>query len=200
MVPAVLLLAVSACGAEPAPPAPGTGLPDRNSAASTCPEGGAEISALNGEAAMGLRVLTLEMRNCGTETLRIDGYPDVRLLDEDGQPLEVRVEHGSAAISRIDSFEVPPAGFALGPGDRATAGVVWRNTYDDTTHPPQVGAKIDIAPLAGLPRQVFTPRLGPDGGTPSPDSPATTIDLGSTGRIGLSPWRAPEGQGDRPRP
>ncbi|MEV0675608.1 DUF4232 domain-containing protein [Actinosynnema sp. NPDC050436] len=190
-----LLLVVTACSALPLPPAP-TSSP----AAPPCPEAGVEITALSGEAAMGLRVLTLEMRNCGSGTQRFRGYPDVRLLDEDGQPLDVRVEHGSASISPIASFEVPAAEFALGPGDRATAGIVWRNTYDDTTNPPQVGAEIDIAPLAGLPRQVFTPRLDPDGGTPSPNSPATTIDLGSTGRIGLSPWSAAEGPGDRPRP
>ncbi|MEU4804231.1 DUF4232 domain-containing protein [Actinosynnema sp. NPDC023587] len=191
LVPLVLLLAVTACGGPPPPPAPSP-----SPTAPACPEGGVEIAAIGGEAATGLRVLTLEMRNCGTGTHRIAGYPDVRLLDEDGQPLEVRVEHGSAGISLIESFEAPPAEFALGPGDRATAGIVWRNTYDDTTKPPQVGVRIDIAPLAGLPRRTFTPRLGVDGGPPSTDSEATTIDLGSTGRIGLSPWRAPEGQGE----
>ncbi|MBW4721945.1 DUF4232 domain-containing protein [Saccharothrix obliqua] len=181
-----LLLVLTACGGTPEPPPPSP-----SPSAPPCPEGGVEFGTVGGEAAMGLRVLTLEMRNCGTGEYRVSGYPDLRLLDEDGTPLDVVVEHGSTGVSRIESFEQPPTELVLAPGDHATAGIVWRNTYHDTTNPPQVGARIDIAPLEGRPRQTFTPRLGTDGGPPQSSSPATTIDLGSTGRIGVSPWQPP---------
>ncbi|WP_433261950.1 DUF4232 domain-containing protein [Actinosynnema sp. CS-041913] len=189
----LLLLSVTACGSPSAgqqltlaptssssrPPAPTT---------SPCPEGGVLVTALSGDAAMGLRVLTLQMRNCGTAPYTVAGYPDLRLLDEDGDVLDVEVQRGSAGVSRIDSFEVPPQEITLQPGDTAKTGLVWRNTYDDTTDPPQVGTRIDIAPAVGRPRQTFMPRLGPNGEPWAEDMPPVTVDLGSTGKLGVSPW------------
>ncbi len=184
LVSLLLLLAVTACS-TPAPlPTP----PPTPTTTGPCPDGGVVITALDSEAAMGLRVLSLQLRNCGTRPYEVNGYPDLELPAEDGQRLDVRVEHGSSGISRIESFERQPTSITLKPGDRATAGIVWRNTYDDTTNPPQVGAQLDVAPLAGRPRQTFTPRLEANGDPWREDNPAVTIDLGSTGRIGVSPW------------
>ncbi|MBB5957070.1 hypothetical protein FHS29_003663 [Saccharothrix tamanrassetensis] len=183
LVSLTLVLAVTACGYQPPLPSPA---PSPSPAA--CPAGGLAFSAAGGDAAMGLRVLVLRMDNCGTEPYAVEGYPDLKLLDEDGRVLDVRVLRGSKEISTVESFEVPPTPVTLQPGDAATTGLVWRNTYDDTTNPPQVGVRIDIAPLAGRPRQTFTPHLGPDGAPGGAESNPVTIDLGSTGKLGVSPW------------
>jgi len=182
LVPLALLLAVAACGGPPPvpPPAPTPSGPP-------CPAGGVDIAAEGGEAAMGLRVLKLRMRNCGATPYPVSGYPDLELLDEDGQVLDVEVQRGSTGISRVDWFEAPPREVTLQPGDTATSGLVWRNTYDDTTEPPQVGTRIAVAPVAGRPRLTFRPEPAGAGGTATP----TTIDLGSTGVVGVRAWTTP---------
>ncbi|MEV6653527.1 DUF4232 domain-containing protein [Streptomyces sp. NPDC051219] len=125
---------------------------------------------------MGLRLVNLDMVNCGTRPFTVKGYPDLRLLDRDRAPLAVTVVRGSTEISRIDSFEQEPGTVTLQPGESASAGLVWRNSVTDVTRPPSNGASLDIAPVAGLPRQTVTPK-GP-------------IDVGTTGKLGVSAWRA----------
>ncbi|CAL9415670.1 hypothetical protein SUDANB95_01740 [Actinosynnema sp. ALI-1.44] len=187
-----LLLLVGACGTPPVAARSGDLSLTPTAEAPPCPTSGVAVSALESEAASGLRVLTLKMLNCGTEPYSVTGYPDVRLLDADGQPLNVRVLNGpaSAEISAVDSFAAQPAEVVLQPGEHATSALLWRNTYDNTTEPPRVGVRLDIAPTAGAPRQTFIPRLPPNGEPSRVDAPAVTIDLGSTGRIGVAPWRA----------
>ncbi|NUT99351.1 MAG: DUF4232 domain-containing protein [Saccharothrix sp.] len=188
-----LLLLLAACGTPPVDARSGdlTLVPTVQAPPTACPPSGFTVSALESEAAMGLRVLTLKAVNCGTEPRTVTGYPDVRLLDADGRPLDVRVLTGSASaeISAVDAFTAPPGEVVLQPGEHATSAVLWRNTYDDISNPPQVGARIDIAPVRDGPRQTFTPRLPPNGEPSRVDSPAVTLDLGSTGRIGIAPWR-----------
>ncbi|WP_455362472.1 DUF4232 domain-containing protein [Streptomyces sp. SYSU K21746] len=174
----------SACDAPPPPEAaPGPSrsfpdiapVPDGSAAPGGCPAPGVAIREGGSDAAMGLRVVTLEMVNCGTRPFTVKGYPDLRLLDEDRAPLAVRVVRGSTEISRIESFEQPPVSVVLRPGERATAGLVWKNTVTDVTRPAAHGAYLDIAPVAGMPRQRVTPE-GP-------------IDLGTTGRLGVGAWQ-----------
>ncbi|XVV01134.1 DUF4232 domain-containing protein [Actinosynnema sp. CA-248983] len=186
-----LLLLVGACGTPPVAARSGDLTLAPTVSAPVCPESGVEVSALESEAASGLRVLSLKVVNCGTEPYTVTGYPDVRLLDADGRALDVRVLTGaaSAEISRVESFTAPPREVVLQPGGHATSALLWRNTYDDVSKPPQVGVKIDIAPVAGAPRQTFTPRLPPNGEPSRVDAPAVTLDLGSTGRVGVAPWR-----------
>lgn len=124
---------------------------------------------------MGLRVLTIELVNCGTAPYTVNGYPTIRILDEQRKPVEVTVGRGSSGISTIDSFEVPPKSVTLQPGQKAVAGLVWRNTVTDTSVPAN-GRFVEVAPAADVPPQVV-----------EPDGP---IDVGTTGRLGVSPWRA----------
>lgn len=134
------------------------------------------------DAAMGLRVMTLTLTNCGTETLQLNGYPSITLLDEDREPLTVAVGQGSFGISSETGLDAEPQPVTVAPGASATTGLLWRNTYDDTTAPPVVGVHLEIAVAVGQPSQVFTP-VSPRGG------PAT-LDLGSTGKVGVGPWTA----------
>ncbi|WP_447006845.1 DUF4232 domain-containing protein [Saccharothrix isguenensis] len=170
-----LLLAVSACGtSQPVPPPP-------SPSAETCPAG-VEYAVKGEEGAMGLRVMTLEATNCGTETLELNGYPSVTVLDADRKPLPVTVGQGSSGISRVDAFDADPQPVVVRPGESAVTGLLWRNTYADVTAPPVVGEHLEIAVADGRPAQVFTP-IG-ERGDP------LTIDLGSTGELGVRPWTA----------
>lgn len=133
---------------------------------------------------MGLRVLGLRLTNCGTETLTLDGYPSVTVLGADHEPLTIAVVPGSAGIAGgVPAFDAEPRPVVVAPGESATTGLVWRNTYTDVSAPPVVGAHLEIAVAAGRPVREFTPV--DESGDP------VTIDLGSTGKLGLRPWTTP---------
>jgi hypothetical protein len=175
----LLLFVVSACTA--APPVPPPVPPPPSPSADTCPTG-VEYAVTGEEAASGLRVLTLELTNCGTEALALDGYPSVTVLDSEREPLPVAVGHGSSGISSVEVFDAEPRPITVWPGESAVTGLLWRNTYTDTSAPPVLGEHLEIAVAPGQPTRVFTP-VG-EHGTP------VTIDLGSTGELGLRPWTA----------
>lgn len=164
-----LLFAVSACTAAPPVPPP---------SADSC----VEYAVTGQEAASGLRVLTLELTNCGTKALALDGYPSVTVLDGERRPLPVAVGPGSSGISAVEAFDAAPRPVTVAPGGSAVTGLLWRNTYTDTSAPPVVGEHLELAVAAGEPTEVFTPTG--DHGEP------LTIDLGSTGKLGLRPWTA----------
>ncbi|MGA4838758.1 DUF4232 domain-containing protein [Streptomyces sp. G45] len=72
-------------------------------------------------------------------------------------------------------------------GESATAVVVWRNTYTDTTKAPVKGEHLKVVPVPGGPARTVTPYGG--------------VDLGSTGRLGVTAWRkAPPKKPRRPLP
>jgi len=107
---------------------------------------------------------------------RLQGYPVVRALDEHRKTIVIDVLRDVDKIAGgIPGWDGSPPAVVLGPGERAEAVVVWRNTYDDLTFPPVEVPYLRIAPLAGRKSQVV-----------APDHP---LDLGSTGRIGVSHWR-----------
>lgn len=192
-----LLGLLTACGSKPAseavaapapPPAPHAETLDPSqrpygdlptatpTAPPTCPESGVYVQAEEPSAAMGLRAMSLKLTNCGKRTYTLKGYPTVRVLDEDGKPLDVRVKHGSAGIATLDNFDAPPRQVTLRPQETAVAGVVWRNTVTDPTTQAVNGQALDVAPAQGSPRQTVT----------------ELIDLGNTGKLGVSPWYTPE--------
>ena len=141
-----------------------------------CPAEGVRLEPGTGDAAMGLRVLGITLVNCGTRTYRLTGYPAVRALDEDRAPLDIRILRGVTEIVGSGlPWDGPPASVALRPGEQAGAAVAWRNTYDDTRKPPVEARYLRIEPLAGRPAQTVEPE--------------SRIDLGSTGRLGVSAWK-----------
>ncbi|MEU2868817.1 DUF4232 domain-containing protein [Streptomyces olivoreticuli] len=186
-----LLIAVgllSACGAptpmaepEPVAPkvrpadAPSSGAPSNEPPPLDCPESGLIAQAGPANAAMGLRVLTVELTNCGKERQVVNGYPDVRILDRDRKPVEVELERGAKSILGQEDFDAGPVRLALLPGQKAVAALAWRNTVDDLTKSPVDGAYLSIAPVPGSARQ----------------NVPETIDLGTTGKLGLSAWAMP---------
>jgi hypothetical protein len=127
------------------------------------------------DAAMGLRAMGIELVNCGSAPFTMNGHPDVRLLGDDRRPLPVTVGRGSSGIATLDSFDAPPTPVTAAPGERLVAGLVWRNKVTDMTTDPVSGTYLEVVPAPGQPPQVVRPE-GP-------------IDLGTTGRLGVAPWR-----------
>ncbi|WP_344828033.1 DUF4232 domain-containing protein [Actinocorallia longicatena] len=142
-------------------------------AAPACPPEGVVVSADEGDAAMGLRVIGVRLRNCGTEPYRVNGYPGLRLRDAEGTALKVDIGHGSGGVSRVESLGHPPRPLVLGPGESATAGIIWRNLVTDATVTATLVTSLDVVPVPDTPAQTV----------------AVHIDLGNTGRIGVSAWR-----------
>jgi hypothetical protein len=159
-----------------APPAPRPSAPASAPAdPAACPASGVRIETDGRDAATGLRLLGLSMVNCGRTTYRVNGYPVLRALDEDRAGLDIKVLRGVDEIAgALPGWTGKPAAVVLKPGQRAGAVVVWRNTYDDITDPPVSAPYLEVAPAAGRPATVLTP---------------DPLDLGSTGRLGVSPWR-----------
>jgi hypothetical protein len=203
----LLALLVSACGirAEPlamTPPPPWTpptttrsrpastqptSPPPSSPPAATCPEPGVVIKTGAVDGAAGLRVMNVEMTNCGTKPFKVKGYPSLRVLDKDKQPITVTVSKGSTAVSRIDEFEVAPKQLTLQPGEKAISGLVWRNLVTDSTVKATQGFYLDIAPLTGQPSQVITYTSG----NPGAPTPEMMIDLGNTTKLGTQAWTKP---------
>ncbi|WP_263455849.1 DUF4232 domain-containing protein, partial [Streptomyces sp. LS1784] len=147
-----------------------------------CPPSGLRLYADEGSAAMGLRAVGLHLRNCGTATVTLDGYPQVQPLDLDHRPLDgVRVLRGGSEIATGTGADDPPRKFDLRPGEGARATLVWRNTTEagEPLNAPyvRVRATPDAAPVMVVPE----------------------LDLGTTGRLGAGAWTR-EDVNDKPSP
>nr|WP_280697506.1 DUF4232 domain-containing protein [Kitasatospora sp. GP82] len=101
-----------------------------------CPETGARLRTGDTEAAMGLRVMTVELVNRGKPPYALDGCPTVRVLDDSLEPFDVYVSHGSSAISTIERFDAGPTPLTVRPGETAVTRPTWRNTVTDVTATP----------------------------------------------------------------
>ncbi|MFD5764628.1 DUF4232 domain-containing protein [Streptomyces sp. NPDC127049] len=137
-----------------------------------CPPSGVRVYADEGDAAMGLRAVGLHLENCGTRPLSLDGYPAVQPLDEDHRALpDVRVLQGGESIAAGTGADGPARPFSLRPGERAQAGLVWRNTTEagDPVNAPYVRVRWrpGAAPVMVVPE----------------------LDLGTTGRLAVGPWK-----------
>ncbi|WP_328935234.1 MULTISPECIES: DUF4232 domain-containing protein [unclassified Streptomyces] len=144
-------------------------------AAGTCPASGIRVSADRGDAAMGLRVVGLHLDNCGTRDYSVDGYPVLELLDDDLQHVDgIKILDGGGGIAPGGVNDKPAGPVTLKPGESALATLVWRNTtqFGTAVNVPyvRVRAKAGAAPV------IVTPNL----------------DLGTTGKLGVTAWRAAE--------
>ncbi|MFF2522680.1 DUF4232 domain-containing protein [Streptomyces liangshanensis] len=144
-----------------------------------CPASGVRVGVDRGDAAMGLRVVSLHLTNCGTRPYSLDGYPLLELLDDRREPVDgVKILDGTGEISTGLGSDVPPESFTLAPGESATAGLAWRNTTQFGT--PVNVPYVRVRAKTGTDPVIVTPSL----------------DLGTTGKLGVGPWRKTEaGQG-----
>ncbi|GAA3434958.1 DUF4232 domain-containing protein [Kutzneria kofuensis] len=161
-------------------PAP-TPQPTTTTTTTAEPPHGPLISLGATDAATGLRVVPIRLANCGSAPLTVNGYPALRVLDDDHQPIDVKVDNGADSVALVPSLQHPPTTFTLEPGQQAEAAVLWKNTVTDSTVVATSGTYFDVAPASGQPWQ-----------TRKPDGP---IDLGNTGKLGVSPWTASSDKG-----
>jgi hypothetical protein len=136
-----------------------------------CLAPGVEISVGEGDGAMGLRAVPIELRNCGSEPYVANGFPVLDVLDADRHVLKVAVLHGTEHISLMEKYPGTPKRIVVAPGQTVTSALVWRNltTVGETV---QNGEYLSVSPAAGQPRHLL----------------ALHVDLGNTGRVALSPW------------
>jgi hypothetical protein len=148
---------------------------EASSASGTCPESGMHLYADEGDAAMGLRVVGLHLVNCGTRPLRLNGYPKLAIQDEDHHAVDgVRILQGTDQISTGVGGDGSPQPVVLRPGEAAVSQLAWRNTT-------QAGEPVN-APYV---RVWAEPAADPVTVVPE-------LDLGTTGKLGVGPWRKDE--------
>ncbi|MFI9847127.1 DUF4232 domain-containing protein [Nonomuraea sp. NPDC051941] len=136
----------------------------------SCAGSGLLLYAEPPDAAMGLRVQTVTLTNCGDTVRQVEGYPRVRLLDEDGEPLKVKIDRGARRVTT--AVEDPgPKAVTVRPGRSAAFTLAWRNTYGGTTRPPAVGATLVVTTGSGRQRV------------------SGLFDLGSTDLLGVTAWK-----------
>lgn len=148
---------------------------EASTASGTCPASGLHVYVDEGDAALGLRVVGLHLVNCGTRPYELNGYPELELLDEDHDKADsVRILHGTDRISTGIGGEGGPQRVVLRPGEAAQTTLAWRNTtgFGDPVNAPyvRVRAKAGASPVTVVPE----------------------LDLGTTGKLGVGPWKKDE--------
>ncbi|MFB1043460.1 DUF4232 domain-containing protein [Streptomyces chrestomyceticus] len=172
----VVALAAAGCsaGSEARPEAKPDPRPSRTAPA--CPEDGVVIKGSQVDAAMGTRAMGITLTNCGKHPYKVNGYAGVQVLDQDRKPLDVKISHGSDVVD-----DVGPEPVTLKPGEHVKAVLMWRNRVTDATRPAVNGAFLALTPAAGGSRPQLVREL---------------IDLGSTGKLGVTAWHR---EGPKPR-
>lgn len=147
-------------------PSSSTAVPGRQGRG--CPASGVRFGTGAGDAAMGLRVLTLTLTNCGKRPYEVDGYPEiVAVLGPEGAPIDgVRIVRGTDEVPMAPADPGPKA-FTLRPGGSARASLYWRMAAEE-------GAYLRVSPRKG--RDAVT--------LPLPDP----LDIGPENTLGASVW------------
>lgn len=138
-----------------------------------CPPSGLDVVIGGEDAAMGHRVVTVQLWNCGDKPYRVKGYPGIELLDAGREPVDVTITHDndSTYTGRRDDR---PRQLTLAPN--ATAGSVlhWNNRVTALDGAPAAGAHLLVTPATGE----------------EPVSLPLGIDLGSDGTLDVTSWAA----------
>ncbi|MEU1436669.1 DUF4232 domain-containing protein [Streptomyces sp. NPDC005775] len=114
-----------------------------------CPASGLVVDMGPVEAALGHRAVGLTLTNCGSEPHRVDGYPSVQALDENGDALPVKVNPGSSYFGN----DKGPEEVMLAPGKTMRSLLVWVST--PTGGDLIEGDALEIAPAPGLEPRTF---------------------------------------------
>lgn len=119
------------------------------------------------EAALGHRASVVTLTNDGEQAVTVDGYPEVRILDADGQDLGVRTEHDSSYMA----IDPGPAPVSIAPGEQVLSVISWSATVTDPDAVDR-GAYVVVTTMPGEPQQTFP----------------LDADLGSTGELSVTAW------------
>ncbi|MFJ6573206.1 DUF4232 domain-containing protein [Streptomyces sp. NPDC091292] len=131
-----------------------------------CPASGVRLTSEPVQGAMGLRMMTLTLTNCGSKPYTLDGYPSLTVLDESEEPMTgVQAVQGTEAVTAGDSAR--PARLTLRTGESAISNLAWRMNSEWTPY-------LRVVPRPG-------------------DAPVTVhipdrLDIGPENRLGMSAW------------
>ncbi|MFJ7943578.1 DUF4232 domain-containing protein [Streptomyces sp. NPDC096354] len=128
---------------------PSPASPPSAAARADCPSSGLVVDMGEVEAALGHRAVGLTLTNCGNKPYRVDGYPSVRVLDDEGEPLPVKVNPGSSYMGT----DPGPKEIMLKPGKSLHSLVAWVSTA--TGGDLIEGDALEIAPAPGLEARTF---------------------------------------------
>ncbi|MEU0158378.1 DUF4232 domain-containing protein [Streptomyces sp. NPDC006261] len=127
---------VPAQGPDPSPaPAP-TG---------ECPASGAVVTMGEVLATMMSRAVVLTLTNCGSKPYRVDGYPSVQALGEDGERLPVKVNPAGSQFGRDQG----PEALTLKPGATVKSMLAWVSTQEGGELVMADALELAAAPDAG---------------------------------------------------
>ncbi|MFD9503811.1 DUF4232 domain-containing protein [Streptomyces sp. NPDC060035] len=129
--------------------APAQGAPSPDASTADCPASGARVEMGQVQAAMFHRAVVLTLVNCGTKPYRVNGYPSVRALGEDGERIPVPVNADGSMFGNDQG----PKGVTLKPGGTAKAILAWVSTKEggDLIE----GDALEIAPAPDTGARVF---------------------------------------------
>lgn len=108
---------VPAQGPDPSPTPTPTG---------DCPASGAVVTMGEVQTAMMSRAVVLTLTNCGTKPYRVDGYPSVQALGENGERLPVKVNPGGSMFGH----DKGPEARTLKPGATVRSMLAWVSTQE----------------------------------------------------------------------
>ncbi|MGW6014107.1 DUF4232 domain-containing protein [Streptomyces sp. NPDC055210] len=133
-----------------------------------CPKSGLRFAADQGDAAMGLRAMGLDVTNCADEPRKLNGYPAITVLDASGDPFPgVRTVEGTDQVSMAPE-DPGPRPLTLAPGESAHAALYWRMNNSS-------GVYLRVAP-----------KQGDDTVTVRPPYP---LDIGPENVLGTTAWQ-----------
>ncbi|MFD4771034.1 DUF4232 domain-containing protein [Streptomyces niveus] len=161
----------------PPPPSPldlypsGTPSPSAEANAPGCPPSGLDVVVGGENAAMGHRVITLKLWNCGDKPYRVKGHPGVELLDAGREPIDVKISHKSD-YSYTGRRDDRARQLTLEPNDTADAVLHWNNRVTSVDGAPAAGAHVLVTPAPGE----------------EPVSLPLAVDIGSDSTLEVTSW------------
>ncbi|MEU5285781.1 DUF4232 domain-containing protein [Streptomyces sp. NPDC020755] len=110
-----------------------------------CPASGAVVTMGEVLTAMMSRAVALTLTNCGSKPYRVDGYPSVQALGEDGERLPVKVNPAGSQFGR----DRGPETLTLKPGGTARSMLAWVSTQEGGELVMADALELAAAPDAG---------------------------------------------------
>ncbi|WP_326811923.1 DUF4232 domain-containing protein [Streptomyces scopuliridis] len=167
----------AALPAEPPPGRPASPEPWAATGPGRCLASGVAFSHGEVNAAMGIRAVSIGLRNCGTKPYRVNGYPEIGVLDDDREPVGLKLIHGNESTGAAD--DQGPRELTLAPGESVESVLQWNNRITESgAH--ATGSYVVVATAPGEER----------------DTLLLPVDIGTDGELHVTPWA--DGQGRDP--
>ncbi|MEV4973002.1 DUF4232 domain-containing protein [Streptomyces scopuliridis] len=163
--------------AEPLPGRPASPEPWAATGPGRCLASGVAFSHGEVNAALGIRAVSIRLRNCGTKPYRVNGYPEIGVLDEDRDRVGLKLIHGNESTGAAD--DQGPRELTLAPGESVVSVLQWNNRITESgAH--ATGSHVVIAAAPDEER----------------DTLPLSLDIGSDGELRVTAWA--DGQAREP--